>query len=92
MVIYQYTSEVISSKAPLEEQKSQNLYDILYSFSRYPLYIHKLQLQLSLESRYYTDIQKTSSRHNKSKQHEEKTFAKDPSLEKQIVSGSENGI
>ena len=31
-----------------------------------------LSLQLSLESRYYTDIQKTSSKHNKSKQHEEK--------------------
>jgi hypothetical protein len=66
-----------SSKAPLstfvvEEQKAQNLYDIFYSFGRYPLYIHKLQLQLSLESRYYTDIQKTSSKHNKSKQHEEK--------------------
>ena len=65
-----------SSKAPLstlvvEEQKAQNLLDILYSFDRYPLYIHKLQLQLSLESRYYTDIQKTSSKHNKSKQHEE---------------------
>jgi len=70
-----HLTEVLSSKAPLstfEEQKAQNLYDIFYSFSRYPLYIHKLQLQLSLESRYYTDIQKTSSEHNKSKQHEEK--------------------
>jgi len=64
-----------SSKVPLstiEGQKAQNLYDLLYSFGRYPLYIHKLQLQLSLESRYYTDIQKISSKHNKSKQHEEK--------------------
>src|SRR5215831_7962299 len=67
-----HLTEVLSSKAPLEEQKAQNLYDIFYSFGRYPLYIHKLQLQLSLESRYYTDIQKTSSKHNKSKQHEEK--------------------
>ena len=70
-----HLTEVISSKAPLstlEEQKAQNLFDIIYSFGRYPLYIHKLQLQLSLESRYYTDIQKTSSTHNKSKQHEEK--------------------
>jgi hypothetical protein len=65
-------TEVISSKAPLETQKAQNLIDVLSSFGRYPLYIHKLQLQLSLESRYYTDIQKTSSKHNKSKQHEEK--------------------
>ena len=72
-----HLTEVISSKAPLsnlvvEEQKAQNLFDILYSFGRCPLYIHKLQLQLSLESRYYTDIQKTSSKHNKAKQHEEK--------------------
>jgi hypothetical protein len=67
---------VLSSNTPLSnlvvEQKAQNLYDILYSFGRCPLYIHKLQLQLSLESRYYIDIQKTSSKHNKSKQHEEK--------------------
>jgi len=64
-----------SSKAPLstlEQQKAQNLIDILYSFGRYPLYIHKLQLQLSLESRYYTDIQKSSSKYNKAKQHEER--------------------
>jgi hypothetical protein len=71
--MYQYCSpEVISSKAPLESQKAQNLYDILNSLGRCPLYIHKLQLQLSLDSTYYTDIQKTSSKHNKSKQHEEK--------------------
>jgi hypothetical protein len=66
-----------SSKASLstlvvEEQKAQNLYDILYSFGRCLLYIHKLQLKLSLESRYYTDIQKSSSKYNKAKQHEEK--------------------
>ena len=70
-----HLTEVLSSKAPLsnlEEQKAQNLYDILYSFGRCLLYIHKLQLQLSLESRYYTDIQKTSSKRNKAKQHEEK--------------------
>jgi hypothetical protein len=70
-----HLTEVLSSKSPLstlEEQKAQNLFDILYSFSRYPLYIHKLQLQLSLESRYYTDIQKSSSKYNKAKQHEEK--------------------
>jgi hypothetical protein len=69
-------TEVLSSNTPLAnlvvEQKAQNFYDILYSFGRYPLYIHKLQLQLSLESRYYTDIQKTTSKRNKSKQHEEK--------------------
>jgi hypothetical protein len=65
-------TEVLSSKAPLEEQKAQNLYDIFYSFGRCPLYIDKLQLQLSLESRYYTDIQKSSSKYNKAKQHEEK--------------------
>jgi hypothetical protein len=67
-----HLTEVLSSKALVVEQEAQNLFDILYSFGRYPLYIHKLQLQLSLESRYYTDIQKTSSKHNKSKQHEER--------------------
>jgi hypothetical protein len=70
-----HLTEVISSKASLstlEEQKAQNLFDILNSLGRCPLYIHKLQLQLSLESRYYTDIQKSSSKYNKAKQHEEK--------------------
>jgi hypothetical protein len=64
-----------SSNAPfsnLEQQKAQNLLDILSSFGRSPLYIHKLQLQLSLESTYYTDIQKNCSKYNKAKQHEEK--------------------
>ena len=69
-------TEVISSNAPLStlvvEQKAQNLFDILYSFGRCLLYIHKLQLQLSLEPKYYTDIQKGSSKYNKAKQHEEK--------------------
>jgi hypothetical protein len=41
-------TEVISSKAHLEEQKAQTLYDIFYSFGRCPLYIHKLQLTWSI--------------------------------------------
>jgi hypothetical protein len=68
-------TEVTSSKAPLsnlEQQKAQNLVDILTSFGTCPLYIHKLQLQVSLEPRYYTDIEKESSKYNKAKQHEEK--------------------
>jgi hypothetical protein len=65
-------SSTLGPLSTLEEQKAQNLFDMFYSFGRCPLYIHKLQLQLSLESMYYTDIQKTSSKHNKSKQHEEK--------------------
>jgi hypothetical protein len=68
-------TEPTSSKAPLstlEEQKAQNLLDILLSLGSSPLYIHKLQLQLSLDSRYYTDIQKHCSKYNKAKQHEEK--------------------
>jgi hypothetical protein len=56
----------------MREQKAQNLLDILSSFGRSPLYIHKLQLQLSFEPTYYTDIQKNSSKYNKAKQHEEK--------------------
>jgi hypothetical protein len=76
-------SEVISSdansKTPsntilsnLEEHKAQNLLDILSSFGRSPLYIHKLQLQLTLEPMYYSDIQKNCLKYNKAKQHEEK--------------------
>ena len=77
--MYQYTSRSLfqpSSKAPLstalEEQKAQNLLDILFSLGRSPLYIHKLQLQVSLEPMYYSDIQKNCSKYNKAKQHEEK--------------------
>ena len=68
-------TEPTSSKPPLstlEEQKAQNLLDALYLLGRSPLYIHKLQLQLSLDPRYYTDIQKDCSKYNKAKQHEEK--------------------
>jgi hypothetical protein len=70
-------TEVTSSNRPLsnlvvQQLKAQNLLDILHLFGSSPLYIHKLQLQLSLGSGYYTDIQKTSSKHNKAKQHEEK--------------------
>jgi len=71
-----YPTELSSSKAPLstalEQQKAQNLLDILLSFGRFPLHIHKLQLQTTVESRYYNDIQKSCSQYNKSKQHEEK--------------------
>ena len=69
------SSEPISSKPPLsnvEQQKAQNLLDALFLLGRCPLYVHKLQLQLSLDSRYYTDIQRHSSQYNKAKQHEEK--------------------
>jgi hypothetical protein len=70
-----YPTELSSSKAPLstalEQQKAQNLLDILFSLGSFPLYIHKVQLQLTFESRYYNDIQKSCSQYNKSKQHEE---------------------
>jgi hypothetical protein len=68
-------TEVISSKAPLsniEQQKAQNLLDILFSLGHSPLYIHKLHLQVSLEPMYYSDIQKNCSKYNRAKQHEEK--------------------
>jgi hypothetical protein len=63
-----------SSKAPLslEEQKAQNLLDALVLLGYSPLYIHKLQLQVSLDSRYYADIQKDCSEYNKAKQHQER--------------------
>jgi hypothetical protein len=63
-----------SSHAPLsilEEHKAQNLLDALCLLGRSRLYIHKLQLQTSLDS-YYTDIQKDCCKYNKAKQHEEK--------------------
>jgi hypothetical protein len=68
-------TEVTPSKAPLstlEEHKAQNLLDTLLSLGKCPLYIHKLQLQVSLEPTYYNDIQKNSSEYNRAKQHEEK--------------------
>jgi hypothetical protein len=70
-------TEVTSSNTPLsnlvvEQQKARNLFDILHLFGSSALYIHKLQLQLSLGSGYYTDIQKHCSKYNKAKQHEEK--------------------
>jgi hypothetical protein len=68
-------TEVTSSKPPLstlEEQKAQNLLDILFSLGKCLLYIHKLQLQVFLEPTYYKDIQKESSKFNKAKQHEVK--------------------
>jgi hypothetical protein len=67
-----------SSNTPLsnlEQQKAQNLLDILSSFGRCPLYIHKLQLQLTLEPMYYSDIQKNCLKYNKAKQHEEKQLS-----------------
>ena len=72
-----HLTEPISSNAPfstLEEQRAQNLLDILFSLGHSPLYIHKLQLQLSLDSGYYIDIQKDSSKYNKAKEHEEKNW------------------
>jgi hypothetical protein len=61
-----------ASLSTLEGQKAQNLLDVLFSLGKCPLYIHKLQLQVSLPSRYYNDIQKNCSKYNKAKQHEEK--------------------
>lgn len=70
-----HLTEVTSSNAPfstLEEKKAQNLLDALVLLGHYPPYIHKLQLQLSLDPRYYADIQKDHLKYNKAKQHEEK--------------------
>jgi hypothetical protein len=44
----------------------------LLSLGKCPLYIHKLQLQVSLDPTYYADIQKNYSEYNRAKQHEEK--------------------
>jgi hypothetical protein len=75
--MYQYSSRRSSLlrylfQSFLLKNRKHKTFLIYSSFGRCPLYIHKLQLQLLLESRYHTDIQKSSSKHNKSKQHEEK--------------------
>ena len=56
----------------LEEQKAQNLLDTLLLLDHSPLYIHKLQLQVSLEPRYYADIQTDCCKYNMAKQHQER--------------------
>jgi hypothetical protein len=64
-----------SSNTPLstlEEQKAQNLLEALLLLGRTSPYVHRLQLQLSIDARYYNDIQKDSSRYNREKQHEER--------------------
>jgi hypothetical protein len=52
--------------------KAQNLLDTLQSYSNIALHIHKLQLQLGIQSKYYSEIQKGYWQKNKGKQHEEK--------------------
>jgi hypothetical protein len=74
-LLSEITSSDVNSKTPLsnlEERRAQNLLDILSSFGRCPLYIHKLHLQVALEPIYYTDIQKNCLKYNRAKQHEEK--------------------
>jgi hypothetical protein len=64
-----------SSNTPLstlEQHKAQNLLDALRLVCQSPPYIHKIQLRLSIDLRYYDDIQKDCSRQNREKQHEER--------------------
>jgi hypothetical protein len=68
-------ARLISSNTPLstlQEQKAQNLLEALLLLGRTFPYVHRLQLQLSIDARYYNDIQKDSSRYNREKQHEER--------------------
>jgi hypothetical protein len=73
-----FLSEVTSSNtnsstsSNLKDHKAQNLLDALYLFGHSPLYIHKLQLQVSLEPMYYNDIQKNCLKYNKAKPHQER--------------------
>ena len=61
-----------STSSNLEDHKAQNLLDALSLLGHSPLYIHKLQLQVSLEPMYYGDIQKKSLKYNKAKPHQER--------------------
>jgi hypothetical protein len=68
-------TEVTSPKAPLstlEQHKAQNLLDALLLLCRSPPYIHKLQLRLAIDPRYYKDIQRDCSRYNREKHYEER--------------------
>jgi hypothetical protein len=65
---------VTSSKAPLstlEQHKAQNLLDALLLLGRASPNVHRLQLQSSIDPRYYNDIQRVCSEHNGEKQHKE---------------------
>ncbi|MFZ0513276.1 MAG: hypothetical protein WAM14_16835 [Candidatus Nitrosopolaris sp.] len=67
------SSGLTSSNTPLstlEQHKAQNLLDALRLVCQSPPYIHKLQLRLSIDTRYYNDIQRDSSRCNREKKHE----------------------
>jgi hypothetical protein len=59
------------STETLEQDKAQNLLDVLLLLGGASPYIHKLQLRLSIDPRYYNDIQKVCSEHNGEKQYEE---------------------
>ena len=64
-----------SSNTPLstlEEHKAQNLLDTLLLLCRSPPYIHKLQLRLSIDPRYYNDIRNESSAYDREKQYQER--------------------
>jgi hypothetical protein len=63
-----------SSNVPLstlEQPKAQNFLDALLLLGGASPYIHKIQLRLSIDARYYNDIQKVCSEHNGEKQYEE---------------------
>ena len=67
------TTGVTSSNTPLstlEQHKAQNLLDTLLLLYRSPPYIHKLQLRLSIDTKYYNDIQRDFSRYNREKKHD----------------------
>jgi hypothetical protein len=55
----------------LEYQKAQSFLDILVQLRFAPLYIHKLQLRLSIDKQYYKELAQNEGRINRAKTHEE---------------------
>jgi hypothetical protein len=55
----------------LEYQKAQSFLDILVQLRFAPLYIHKLQLRLSIDKQYYKELTHKEGRVNRAKTHEE---------------------
>ena len=62
---------LISNNKNLEYQKAQSFLDVLIRLPFAPLYIHKLQLRLSIDKQYYKELTHKEGRINRAKIHEE---------------------
>ena len=55
----------------LENQKAQSFLDVLLQLPFEPLYIHKLQLILTIDKQYYKELAQKEGHINRAKRHEE---------------------